>query len=1302
MLNTPKPPFHALLSRSTLTVALGLCCALLIAGQASASTPTSFGAEGTGAGEFTMPSGIAVSEASQEIFIADRNDSRVDVFTGAGVFLRAWGWGVADGKAELQTCTTTCFAGVGGGGAGEFGETGAEGIAVDNSLGMSQGDVYVIDKNNNRVEKFTPSGEFLLMFGHEVNATTHGDVCDAGEACQAGVEVSGGAVAGPGEFVRLNGDSLAVDSAGEVYVGDENRIQRFSPDGVVEPAAQVSLPGSGFIEGLAVDSAGNLYVTSSGLLGVHKYSPIGTELQTPRDEQGGPSAIAVGPAGELFISDSQQMLAYSPTGTELSATFAEGGASALASDQTTASLYLVNQGAVKALTPATSGRPYIIPDSASVSQVQTTAAVLNATINAEGGEETAYHFEYGTSTTYGSNTPIELAGGEPFADQHVTAIITHLQPGTVYHFRLVATNKAGETTTGPDQSFETLPPVLVDRESASHVSSSSARLEVELNPLGQTTQFHFEYGTSSTYGNTVPIPDANAGAGLSDAQFSLVVQDLAPSTTYHYRVIAENALGRVEGPDQTFTTQDDDEPVASIDGRAWEMITPIDKHGVALEAIMHEGAVIQAAENGDAISYVAKAPITEDPQGNRSIAYSQVLSRRTNAGIWSTQDIATAHEQAAGLHPGFLSQYKLFSNDLSTGVVEPEGSTPLGEGASEPTPYRREENGQYTPLVTAANVPTGVKFGGEERGLGNFVGGVHFVTATPSQSHILLRSPQALTAGFASNFKPNNNLENLYEWSEGQLQLVSVLPNKTPTSEEGIPAAVGNGNLSVRNAISDDGNRIVFEAGPGGATHLFVRDMVLGQSVQVDKPEGSIGVTAGSMSFQFASSDGSRVFFLDTSRLTVDATARSGQPDLYECEVTVISGTLGCALKDLSVDRNPGESADVLGGVMGADESGRYVYFTANGAFVPGAVHGDCPAEIGHGEVPTADLLCNLYMRDTVTQRARLVAVLSARDFHDWQVGGGGSADLETITSRVSPNGQFLAFMSQRPLTGFDNRDAASGERDEEVFEYALGAAALSCVSCANSGARPEGIFDSGAFPGLLVDRPTLWQGRWLAASVPGWTTVDGAHALYQSRYLSNSGRMFFNSATPLVPADSNGLEDVYEYEPAGIPGCGLPSGCVGLISSGQSGEETAFLDASGDGSDVFFLTSSRLSSSDTDDSYDIYDAHVCSESAPCAAEAATTPPPCGTADACRAAPSPQPDLFGSPASQTFKGTGNATPTTVKPTAKAKSVTRTQKLAKALASCRKVKVKAKHSACVKRVEKRYGPVRKKSKAKARK
>jgi hypothetical protein len=233
--------------------------------------------------------------------------------------------------------------------------------------------------------------------------------------------------------------------------------------------------------------------------------------------------------------------------------------------------------------------------------------------------------------------------------------------------------------------------------------------------------------------------------------------------------------------------------------------------------------------------------------------------------------------------------------------------------------------------------------------------------------------------------------------------------------------------------------------------------------------------------------------------------------------------------------------------------------------------------------------------------------------------------------------------MSQRPLTGYDNRDAVSGERDEEVFVYhAAGeaeAGTLLCASCNPTSARPHGVESKKAGEGLVG---SVWDTRtWLAATVPGWTPYTLGQTLYQSRYLSDQGRLFFNSSDALVPADANGTEDVYQYEPPGVGDCTeskptfspASAGCVDLISSGTSKEESAFLDASESGNDVFFLTASQLSHRDVDTALDVYDAAVGGTEAEVA-----RPVEC-SGDACQQPAVPPNDA--TPGSLTFNGAGN-------------------------------------------------------------
>jgi hypothetical protein len=472
----------------------------------------------------------------------------------------------------------------------------------------------------------------------------------------------------------------------------------------------------------------------------------------------------------------------------------------------------------------------------------------------------------------------------------------------------------------------------------------------------------------------------------------------------------------------------------------------------------------------------------------------------------------------------------------------------------------------------------------------------------------------------------------------------------------------------------------VFWTGPNLAdeTHLYMRDAATEETIELDE-----GLT-GEPLFQLASADGSRAFFADEGHL-------------YECRFVEDR----CARSDL---------ADGLQGVVtGASEDGEWVYFVANAALAPGAVAGTC----NQGSVE-AGTTCNLYVRHD--GETKLIAVVSSEDDNDWGLQR-DPALLPALTARVSPDGQWLAFVSHRSLTGYDNRDAVSGKPDQEVYLYDARTGRVACASCNPTAARPVGEeFSEATSNHLVFGRQSLRSGSWLSANVPGWTPFEAGKAFYQSRYLSNSGRLFFNSRDSLVPQDTNGTWDVYEYEPSGVGSCtseaagfsAVAHGCVGLISGGDSDEESVFFDASatggrddeGDegGGDVFFLTSAPLSSADVDTARDVYDAHECTSASPCLAPPPAESPVCSTSETCRAAPATQPAIFWAPASMGVSGASNLAPPPPPPASKPASKPsaasqRAARLRKALRSCRAKRDRRKRRSCESQARRQYGPSR---------
>ena len=154
-----QPVLRSGLARTLLVLLVAVSLLGFSVSSASASLThvfsLSFGSTGAGAGQVSLAgnSGVAVNATTHDVYVADAGNNRVDQFSSAGVFIRAWGWGVADGLPALESCSLTCQQGTAGTGAGQL--SAPTFIAVDNSGSPSAGDVYVGDAGSNTVSKFS-------------------------------------------------------------------------------------------------------------------------------------------------------------------------------------------------------------------------------------------------------------------------------------------------------------------------------------------------------------------------------------------------------------------------------------------------------------------------------------------------------------------------------------------------------------------------------------------------------------------------------------------------------------------------------------------------------------------------------------------------------------------------------------------------------------------------------------------------------------------------------------------------------------------------------------------------------------------------------------------------------------------------------------------------------------------------------------------------------------------------------------------------------------------------------------------
>ncbi len=132
-----------------------------------------------------------------------------------------------------------------------------------------------------------------------------------------------------------------------------------------------------------------------------------------------------------------------------------------------------------------------------------------------------------------------------------------LAPTTSYHFRAVATNASG-TTYGPDQTFTTASAPSATTLAATGATLAGGILRGSVDPQGQTTTYHFDWGTTTAYGSQTPLTDASVGSDSSEHAVEQALGELTPDTNYHFRVVASNCGGCAEGTsygqDETFTT----------------------------------------------------------------------------------------------------------------------------------------------------------------------------------------------------------------------------------------------------------------------------------------------------------------------------------------------------------------------------------------------------------------------------------------------------------------------------------------------------------------------------------------------------------------------------------------------------------------------------------------------------------------------------------------------------------------------------------------------------------------------------
>ena len=996
------------------------------------------------------------------------------------------------------------------------------------------------------------------------------------------------------------------------------------------------------------------------------------------------------------------------------------------------------------------------PETTAASDVTSSSAKLNGVLNPNhAGEAGAYDFFYKQS---GSECELDEAERNKGLAQSTTstaaagagreageAVISGLLPGTTYTFCLRAINGSGEPAVGNAVSFTTLPvaPSIPEGEVVSgDETASSVQLSGRIDPGGAETKYSFQYGTTSGYGDSVPVGGGSVPAGVFAVPVAVTVQGLSANTTYHWRLVAENTAGKATTADHTFIYDTSGGKTGSCpdeqarvernstrlpDCRAYELVTPADKNGALVGNSFRGAGFPQVAENGRRV-IVKSIQCFEHATScvpNRKEEGSPFEFQRTAAG-WVTHPLTPP--------AGELETYSAWSINANEGTMlfsaPVPTAAPTGEFGSQEEWFAREPDGELAKIGPLEE--EGLRAGeGRERNELGYLGlatGEEEVVATANLSHVVYYTKESYWRFDHTELTGGVGLGALYEYvgRDNAAPLMVGVKGGYDSHELVSPCATAVSAIhegkGLARYVSESGRTVYFtpvgrdrgacagSAGAPAADELWAR--VDGEipggahSVLISAPTAGVCETAEcredtstepakeaeharDANFEGASADGSVVVFSSEQQLTDNATQNptnetvlGGQDNLYESVCAEPCGTAGeepgakerrlIDVSDPSGDVKVAGGPRVLG-VVALSEDGSHVYFVAQGKLAGNR------GALGEEAVDGEDNLY-VYERDEAHPGGRLafIATLAPGDeVLNW------NRDFPAVAN-VTPDGGFLVFTSSRALTS----DVTRPEGPEQVYEYDAQSGVLTRISVGEDGFNDDGNEGTGS-ASIVAAFIQAAVGKSVPARTDPTMSHDGSYVFFRSPVALTAGALNdvpiegeFFGPHPLA-------QNFYEYH----------EGQVYLISDGKDtsghGQDSEtggqrvhstpnLLGSDASGASVFFSTFDPLVPEDTDTQLDYYDARICSEGEPCVAPV-LEPSLCGEGS-CQRASGSSPG-YGVPASETFSGDGNLTPTAV-PVVRVPS--RTEKLAAALKACRRKRDKRKRVACEKRARKAYG------------
>jgi NHL repeat len=924
------------------------------------------------------------------------------------------------GGALFETCeaggTDVCKAGVGGASTGQFNTP--RGIAVDNSPG-GNGDVYVVDENNVRVQKFTASGTPIFMIGKEVNKLTgenlctvaSGDVCGAGLVSYNSPETGAFGLWPDDPFNGFNGteeisDPIAVDPDGNVYVIDNRETALFDPPDLRDPRVQ------------KFDSDGTF-------LG-QRWTP--NKVPNATD----PLTIAAGVNGDLYVSIVHEEAAveiHKPEEYGLG----EGGP--------TAGTRVVFHKDVEPLGVAVDpadGKVYVVDKN----QFLYSSQGLNVCGEPAGTFRAIFAYTPGGNklhcqvmeTPEGPPKGLKEATGQDINMNNLMYVSNGCGTGLNCSEASVPTNNVRVYKVPQEELPE------VTRTTAKGITPTTAKLEGDIEPGFEATDTWFEIGTEDCAINPGACTKVASGTayGIKAVTVNSVAASLTPKTKYFYRLVGENDLGTKAGPTRVFATfpfvdllndpcpnalvRKQTRTAALFDCRAYELVSDEFTGGYDVISDLIPGQVpFQGYPDADSkVLYAVKdggIPGTGNPTNRGPDPY---VATRGNDGVWTTEYVGISADNPFATDP-FSSTLGDANAFLDTFAFSgPEICDPCFSDDSSGIPVR---------------LPGGTLVQG------------------------MAGAPSDEPAGYLADLSDNGRHLIFGVESGGS---VTVYDRDLVANTTQIVSKDTSGGTTMTGAgiqqldVSSDGSRVVFgervgapDAAGNSSWNLY---MHIGSSANsVDLAPGAAATYAG------MTDDGSKVFFTTTDSL--DGADGDSTADLYQAAVDGAGTPTVSLLSDgngAGCDPAANSNGNNWNAVGGASPNGCGVVPIAGGAGVAaedGTVYFLSPEDLG-GEAAANQP--NLYVvqpggspEHVATLELEHPAVVHAvadNEIHRW-------GDFQ-----VTDNGDFSAFATSEPVDPEYDNDGF-----EMVYRYGTADDSLVCASCSPTLGLPSA---DAALPG--------------------------------------------------------------------------------------------------------------------------------------------------------------------------------------------------------------------------------------------